>query len=144
MTRILVFASNLLVGAAAAAAFVLVAGRAPLSGESVLEAVRLSWWAGLSVGLTVAVGATVGRKPVLPVHKCMLAQAGIVIGSVVGGLVGSLFPEEIARADHAFHRLLEQQGIIIGAGIGTVVSTVLEIFHVYRMRRRAERERERG
>jgi len=131
---------NLLLGVAAAAALALAARREPFSTAAFLGALRISWWAGLGVGLTVAAGATLGRRPVLPLHRCLLAQMGILASSVLGGLVGSLFPQEVARVDRIFHSLLDHEGIVIGAGVGTVLGTAWQVFRVYRMRRRAERE----
>ena len=133
--RTAIFILNLFMGVAAASALTLAAAGVSPHRAAVLEALRVTWWAGLGVGLTVAIGATAGRKPVLPVHRCFLVHAGIATGSVLGGLIGSLFPHEVALVDRAFHGLLEHQGIVIGAGVGTILGTAWQIVRVYRLRR---------
>jgi hypothetical protein len=137
MTRFLVFSFNLLLGMAAAAALARAARHEAFSAPSFLEAVRASWWAGLSVGMSVGAGAVVGRRPGLPFHRCLLAQSIAFAGSVLGGWVGSFFPGEWEQMGRAVHGLLARRGIVVGAGIGTALGILGEILHVYRLRCRA-------
>ena len=138
MTRFSLLAANLAVGLAAAALMAMAVGGLGITLQAFLAAVRLSWWAGLSVGISVGFGAAAGRRPVLPFLRCLAAQAGAFAGSVVGGWIGSLFPGEVAEMDRAVRGLLAQRGIVAGAGIGTALGILWQVYSVYRLRRRAE------
>jgi hypothetical protein len=107
--------------------------------DALAGAFASSWWAGFVVGGTVGVGATFGPRPVLPLRKCLLAQAGVVLSSAIGGFIGSLFPSEFSAADRALEAELARRGILTGSWIGAAVGTVFEVGHVYFMRRRAAR-----
>jgi Na+/H+ antiporter NhaA len=93
--------------------------------------------AGLAVGATVGIGATVGPRPALNPLKCVFAQAVVALSSGVGGFIGSLFPQVFSAADQAVRDALANRGIMIGSWFGAVAGTILEIIHVYRMRRKA-------
>jgi hypothetical protein len=43
----------------------------------------------------------------------------------------------LEKVGQAVHGLLARRGIVVGAGIGTALGILVEIIHVYRLRRRA-------
>ncbi len=141
MRRFGIFTFSVLAGAAAATLFVLAARRAGVHLEAVREAFLVAWWAGAAVGITVGAGAVLGPRPPLPPEKCLLSMARITIGTLAGGLLGSLIPAEFSAPDRALADLLARRGIALGSGIGAVAVTLLEMINVYRARRRADPRR---
>lgn len=114
-----------------------------LSGGEILGAFLATCGAGLAVGATVGLGAVFGPRPALPMRKCVVAQAMVVVGAVIGAWIGSFFPGEIEQAEEALRGYLENRGIVVGTSIGTIVGTALTILDVYRQRRKAARKQER-
>lgn len=137
MRRFGLFCFNLLLGLSTALVVGLLLRHARVDGAELRAAFLEFGIAGLVVGATVGIGATVGPRPVLKPLKCVFAQAVVALSSGVGGYIGSLFPEVFASADQAVHEAFASRGIVIGSWFGAVAGTILEIIHVYRMRRRA-------
>src|SRR5260221_8815991 len=64
--------------------------------------------AGFLAGLTVGLGATLGPRPVLPAKKCIWAQAGIAVSSLVGGLIAYLFPRVYTQVNGVIDEALAE------------------------------------
>lgn len=137
MRRFGIFCFNLLLGSGAATVCGLLIRRQAFSASSLGAAFVQFGIAGLVVGATVGVGAVVGPRPPLRPSRCAFAQLMVAVSSGVGGFIGSLFPQVFSAADQALHEALEHRGILVGSWFGAAAGTVLEIIHVYRMRRRA-------
>jgi hypothetical protein len=131
------FGFNVILGASAAMAVGLLLRRAAVNLASIEGAFLQFGIAGLVVGATVGIGATVGPRPALNPLKCAFAQAVVALSSGVGGFLGGLFPQVFPAADQAVRDALASRGIVIGSWFGAVAGTIFEIIHVYRMRRRA-------
>jgi hypothetical protein len=128
---------NLLVGAGAATACGFLLRRLPATLPALGSAFLQFGIAGLCVGATVGIGAAVGPRPPLSLSRCAFAQSLVALSSGIGGFLGSLFPHAVASADRAVHQALEDHGIRVGSWLGMAVGTLIEIIHIYRMRRRA-------
>ena len=102
-------------------------------------AFRGTWWAGLIVGLSVAVGATVGPRPALGWKKCVSTQVWIVITSALFALALSFVPREVVEMERGLEEEIARRGLRLGSGIGAVVGTVVQVIQVYVTRRRAAR-----
>ena len=98
-----------------------------------------TWWAGLTVGLSVGAGATLGPRPVLGYKKCLKTQFWIVATSGLFALLLWLLPREITEMDRVVEEELARRGLRLGSGIGAIVGTVVQIIQVYVTRRRAAR-----
>ncbi|HEX7896449.1 MAG TPA: hypothetical protein VF950_01620 [Planctomycetota bacterium] len=102
-------------------------------------AFRTTWWAGLIVGLSVAVGATVGPRPALGWKKCVSTQVWIVITSALFALAMTLLPKEVVEVERGLEEEIARRGLRASSGIGAIVGTVVQIIQVYVTRRRAAR-----
>lgn len=109
--------------------------------EKELDAVKgaflATWWAGLLTGATVGFGATVGPRPALPILGCLKAHLWILLTSIAGAFIGSLFATELHKAQEAIRGYLAHAGIVIGSGVGAVAATVWNVIQIYRQRGRA-------
>ena len=102
-------------------------GRAALEGGS----------AGFLSGLLVGLGATLGPRPVLPTKKCIYAQIGNAISSLIGGLVAYLFPRLWTQMNIQLDQALAERGILRGSGIGLLIGTAWQFVQIYFKRRRS-------
>jgi len=107
--------------------------------EGLETAFRTTWWAGLTVGLAVGAGATLGPRPVLGYKKCLSTQFWIVVTSGLFALLLWLLPREVTEMDRVVEEELARRGLRLGSGIGAIVGTVVQIIQVYVTRRRAAR-----
>jgi hypothetical protein len=98
-----------------------------------------TWWAGLTVGLSIGAGATLGPRPVLGYKKCVKTQFWVVVTSGATALLLSLLSREIGEVDRVVHDELARRGLRLSSGLGAIVGTVWQIIQVYRSRRRAAR-----
>jgi len=98
-----------------------------------------TWWAGMTVGLTVGAGATLGPRPALGWKKCASTQFWIVVTSGLFALLTWLLPRELQEVDRVVEEELTRRGLRLGSGIGAIVGTVVQIIQVYVTRRRAAR-----
>ena len=138
MGRFALFVFNLLFGLAAAMAVGFLLKRPELNVVSIRETFLQFGIEGLLVGATVGTGAVLGPRPALSLVRCALAQALVALSSAVGGFIGSLFPEAVDAAGHAVRQAFARRGVVLGSWVGAAAGTVLEIIHVYRMRRKKE------
>lgn len=137
MRRFGLFSFNVVLGVAIATAFAWAIG--PRSFDlAALEASFLAGsWAGLLVGATVGLGATVGPRPALPLKKCVTAQLLIVVTTAIGAFLGSsLMRQELSGMDMGLSSGFASRGTLRGSGLGAVAGTLLEVVHIYRSRRR--------
>ena len=139
MAQIGIILFNAALATAAATAFALGVGGLGADVPGLRAAFLASWWAGLSVGLTVGAGAALGPRPPLGLPKCMLAQGTILLTSAVGAWIGGHFHREIMEVGRAVDGFFVSRGVVLGSWVGAVTGTALEIMHVYRMRRREVR-----
>jgi hypothetical protein len=95
--------------------------------------------AGFLSGLIVGLGATLGPRPVLPTKKCIYAQIGNGITSLIGGLIAWYFPRMWFKVNHDIDEALAEQGILRGSGIGLLVGTAWNFFQIYFKRRKPSR-----
>ena len=49
-------------------------------------------------------GATLGPRPALPANKCILAQIGMAVSSLLGGLIAFVFPHVWSK----FNRVIDE------------------------------------
>lgn len=102
-------------------------------------AFRTTWWAGLIVGLSVAIGATVGPRPALGWKKCVSTQVWIVISSALFALAMTFVPREVVEMERGLEEEIARRGLRTGSGIGAIVGTIVQVIQVYLARRRAAR-----
>ena len=95
--------------------------------------------AGFLAGVTVGLGATLGPRPVLPTKKCIWAQTGIAISSLVGGIIAYYFPILWYKVNHEIDEALAERGILRGSGIGLAIGTAWQFVQIYIKRRKASR-----
>lgn len=95
--------------------------------------------AGFLAGIAVGLGATLGPRPALPVKKCIAAQAGMAISSLVGGLIAFLFPRIWSQYNAVIDEALAERGILRGSGIGLFIGTAWQFLQIYVKRRRSSR-----
>ena len=107
--------------------------------DAVEAAFATSWWAGLTVGLSVAAGAVLGPRPVLGWKKCVQVQVLIVASSALFALLLWLLPRELTEMDRVVEQEMAKRGLRLGSGIGAALMTTYQIIDVYLKRRRAAR-----
>jgi hypothetical protein len=112
--------------------------RRPTS-DALEAAFATSWWAGLTVGLSVAAGAVLGPRPVLGWKKCIRVQVLIVLSSALFALLMWLLPRELTEMDRVVEQELAKRGLRLGSGIGAALMTAYQVIDVYLKRRRAAR-----
>ena len=95
--------------------------------------------AGFVSGLIVGLGATLGPRPVLPTAKCVYAQIGNAVTSLIGGLIAWYFPRVWFKVNHDLDEALAEQGILRGSGIGLLIGTAWNFFQIYFKRRKPSR-----
>jgi len=95
--------------------------------------------AGFLSGLIIGLGATIGPRPLLPVWKCLRAQAINAVVSLVFGAVAYYFPKLWTELNIHVDEALRERGILRGSGLGLIVSTVWQFFEIYFMRRKPSR-----
>jgi hypothetical protein len=95
--------------------------------------------AGFLSGLIVGLGATLGPRPVLPTSKCVYAQIGNAVTSLIGGLIAYYFPRMWNQVNHNIDEALREQGILRGSGIGLLIGTAWNFFQIYFKRRKPSR-----
>ena len=132
--KIAIFLFNLLLGLVFATAFALAVSR-QAEGSALVAALLRTWWAGLTVGLTIGLAATVGPRPALGVVRSILAHGIVLAVSAAGAFIASFFHQEIQQGQQVVTSLLARHNIAIGSGVGALVGTAIEFFHVYDMRR---------
>jgi hypothetical protein len=133
-----IFVYNLAVGALGGTAFGLLVRHFALEGQAVWRAFLGFGLTGMVVGLTVAIGATVGPRPPLGVARCILAQGLVAVTSAAGAFVGAHFPQFFSSVDHAVRDTLARRGLVVGSWLGAALGTAVEIIHIYRSRHRAD------
>jgi len=137
MRRFGLFSFNVVLGVGIATAFAWLIGPRTFDIAGLEASFLAAWWAGLLVGGTVGLGATVGPRPALPLKKCVTSQLLIVFTTAVGAILGySLMKRELVGMDAGFPAAFANRGTVQGSGLGAVVGTFLEVIHIYRMRRR--------
>lgn len=139
MRRFPLFWFNVGLGVALATGYSLALRWKGVDEGTIREAFLASWWAGLIVGLAVAVGATVGPRPALPWKKCVRVHLTIVATSALGALLAWLLPKPWAEADRIVEEEMTRRGLSLGSGIGAFVGTAVQMVQVYVARRRAAR-----
>lgn len=102
-------------------------------------AFRSSWWTGLVVGLSVAIGAVIGPRPALGWKKCVVTQIWIVITSALFALALSYLPKDVVEMERGLEDEMARRGLRVGSGLGAIVGTIIQVVQVYRARRRAAR-----
>lgn len=95
--------------------------------------------AGFLSGLIVGLGATLGPRPVLHTSKCIAAQIGNAVTSLIGGLIAYYFPRHWNQVNHDIDEALREQGILRGSGIGLLIGTAWNFFQIYFKRRKPSR-----
>lgn len=137
MKRHPLFWFNVLLGVACATAYAL-ALRWEGVDEGALRAAFLgTWWAGLSVGLAIAAGSTLGPRPALPWKRCVRVHLMVVLTSALGALLAWLLPKPWQAVDRVVEEEMTRRGLSLGSGIGAAVGTGIQIVQVYLARRRA-------
>jgi hypothetical protein len=134
MRRASLFVFNLAVGALGGTAFGVLARSLALEGPAVWRAFLAFGVTGMVVGLTVAIGATVGPRPPLGISRCLFAQGLVAVTSAVGAFLGTLFPQFFSSVDHAVRDTLARRGLYVGSWLGAALGTAAEIIHIYRSR----------
>jgi hypothetical protein len=102
-------------------------------------AFRSSWWTGLLVGLSVAIGAIIGPRPALGWKKCVSTQVWIVITSALFALALAFVPKEVMDMERGLEEEIARRGLRTGSGLGAIVGTIVQMIQVYLTRRRAAR-----
>ncbi len=137
--KIAIFVLNLLLGLVFSTAFALAVSR-QAEGSALVAAVLRTWWAGLTVGVTIGLAATVGSRPILGPVRCILAHGIVLAISAAGAFIGSFFNQELQQGQQILSSLLARHNIAIGSGIGAVLGTVIEFIHIYDMRKKDRRK----
>jgi opacity protein-like surface antigen len=137
MRRFGLFSFNVVLGVAIATAFAWLIGPRSFDLAALEASFLAAGWAGVLVGGTVGLGATVGPRPALPLKKCVTAQLLIVVTTAIGAFLGSSFMRrELSGMDLGLSSGFASRGTVRGSGLGAIVGTLLEVVHIYRMRRR--------
>ncbi len=139
MKKARLFVFNVLLALLVAAAYDLAVVERRATAEGLETAFRATWWAALSIGLSVAAGAVLGPRPVLGWKRCVRVQVVIVLTSALFAFLLSLLPREITSVDRLVEEELAKRGLRLGSGIGAIVGTAYQIIDVYLQRRRAAR-----
>jgi hypothetical protein len=132
-------AFNVAVAVGGATAYAWLVRRDGWTEQALLRALLEGGSAGFLAGIGVGLGATLGPRPVLGWKRCVNAQIGMAVSSLVGALVHALFPKEWAVLESGVAEKLRERGILVGSGIGLAIGTAIQMVQIYFKRRRARR-----
>ncbi|MBI3855803.1 MAG: hypothetical protein HY293_08955 [Planctomycetes bacterium] len=135
MHRFGLFCFNVLVSVAGATVYAWAVRRDGMNAAAWTRALIEGGSAGFLSGVTVGLGATVGFRPPLPTGKCLWAQLGIAVSSLVGGAIAYMFPQVNGAIDEA----LAERGILRGSGVGLFIGTAWQFIQIYVKRRKSSR-----
>lgn len=139
MHRFGLFCFNVLLAVAGATVYAWAVRRDGMNAEAWQRAIIEGGSAGFLAGFTVGLGATLGSRPPLPAKKCIYAQIGIAISSLVGGLLAFCFPGVWKSFNGAIDEALAERGILRGSGVGLLVGTAIQFVQIYIKRRKSSR-----
>jgi hypothetical protein len=139
MRRFGLFCFNVLLAVGGATVYAWAVRRYGMNADAWRRALIEGGSAGFLAGLTVGAGATLGPRPALPVKKCIWAQAGMAVSSLVGGLIAYYFPRIYNQVNVVVDEALAERGILRGSGIGLVIGTAWQFVQIYIKRGRSSR-----
>ena len=139
MHRFGLFCFNVLLSVGGATVYAWAVRRDGMNAEAWQRAIVEGGSAGFLAGVTVGFGATLGSRPPLPARKCLLAQIGMAVSSLVGGLLAFCFPGVWNSFNSAIDQALAERGILRGSGVGLLVGTLFQFAQIYVKRRTASR-----
>ena len=139
MHRFGLFCFNVVLAVGGATVYAWAVRRDGMNQEAWLRALLEGGSAGFLAGVSVGLGATLGPRPPLPARKCILAQIGIAVSSLAGGLIAFFFPRVWTSFNGVIDEALAERGILRGSGVGFIVGTAIQFVQIYIKRRRSSR-----